>query len=66
VGDTGNWLTYAKLAPFASLNNDNQAVDRTGQTVDQELTQTGVVQSSRAGQQTNSFHEGHSGYNTHP
>lgn len=63
IGDTGNWLTYAKFAPYASLNNDNRANDRTGQTVDQELTPTGIQGSDRAGQQPLAFYETTLGHN---
>ena len=36
-------LTYASLAPVASLNNDNRATDRTGQPATATLDRTGQV-----------------------
>lgn len=64
VGDPGNWLTYAKLAPLASLNNDKRIDDRTGQTVDQELVQAGGTKtSSRAGQQKLAYYSSELGHN---
>lgn len=65
VGDTGNWLTYARLKPYASLNADNRAPERTGQSVNQQLSETGGVQlfSERAGQQSFGYYEPELGHN---
>jgi peptidoglycan/xylan/chitin deacetylase (PgdA/CDA1 family) len=53
VGDPGNWLTYAGLKTYASLNLDKRAEDLSGKTVDWQLTETGGIQPAGplAGQQ---------------
>lgn len=65
VGDPGNWLTYVRLKPFASLNLDHRATDRTGQTVDDQLTENDGVQSatSQAGQQPLAYYDPVLGHN---
>lgn len=65
VGDPGNWLTYARLQPYASLHLDNRAEDRTGQTVDTQLTEKEGVQPAgvRAGQQTLAYFDPVLGHN---
>jgi hypothetical protein len=67
IGDPGNWLTYAKFAPYASIGErvaTNRAPDRTGQTADDELTQDNkVVRASRAAQQKLGYYEATLGHN---
>ncbi|HEX2909567.1 MAG TPA: polysaccharide deacetylase family protein [Chloroflexia bacterium] len=65
VGDPGNWLTYARLQPYASLNLDNRAKDLTGKTVDLKLTENGGAQPAGvlAGQQLISYYEPVLGHN---
>lgn len=65
VGDPGNWLTYARLQPYASLNLDNRAADRTGQTVDEQLTEKDGLQpaTGRAGQQVIAYYDTVLGHN---
>lgn len=65
VGDPGNWLTYARLKPYASLNLDNRAEDRNGKTVDEQLTETEGIQpaGAQAGQQIISYYDPVLGHN---
>ncbi len=65
VGDPGNWLTYARLKPYASLNLDKRAEDRTGQTLDEQLTENDGIQpaTGRAGQQTAGYYDNVLGHN---
>ncbi len=65
VGDGNNWLTYASLQPYASLNLDHRAPDRTGQSVDQQLTEKDGLQpaTNRAGQQSLAYFDSVLGHN---
>ena len=65
VGDTGNWLTYARFAAYASLNNDKRATNQVGQTIDKALSEAGGVvgAGSRVGQQKIAFFEPTLGHN---
>jgi hypothetical protein len=67
AGDTGSpdALTYAALAPVASLANDNRAQDRTGQSVTATLDRNGSVgdDPSRAGVVTIARYEPTLGHN---
>lgn len=65
VGDPGNWLTYARLAPHASLNLDHRALDRTGLTVDERLTDTEGIQQAgdKTGQQAIAYYDRVLGHN---
>ncbi len=65
VGDPGNWLTYARLKPFASLNLDNRANDRSGKTVDSQLSEFEGASpgNSRVGQQIISYYDPVLGHN---
>jgi hypothetical protein len=64
IGDPGNWLTYARLNPYASLNLDKRASNRVGQSVDQELTEDkGIQKASLAGQQSIGYYDEVLGHN---
>ena len=65
VGDSGNWLTYAKFASYASLNNDNRANNKVNQTVDSAITEhDGVVDAGTlGGQQKFAYYDPTLGHN---
>jgi peptidoglycan/xylan/chitin deacetylase (PgdA/CDA1 family) len=67
AGDEGNWLTYARLKPYASLQGDNRAVDLTGQTVNWQLTEAQGLQTAteyeRGQAQTLAYYEPTLGHN---
>jgi hypothetical protein len=55
--------TYASFRGVASLNNDNRAPDRTGQTVNQRIDQAGVVSPLVGGQLRFAYFEPTLGHN---
>jgi hypothetical protein len=63
VASNPNGPTYLTFNGIASLNNDHRAPDRTGQRVDQSITQAGLVGTSTTGQLVYAFYEPTLGHN---